>query len=118
MSVDFSSELRGGPSLNFNNGNALAVLNALRLAGEYGECTIPEARRAIIRARSGSLEPFAREAYVEYGKPRAEGNVVTARPIRVIGGGLDVDGLQSRITQLSELIEAEAARGATKLVWG
>lgn len=124
MSVSFSADVLPDVEVNFNNSNAAAVLRALRLPignardGLVGSCSIPEMRRALIRARSSSLAPFTRESSVEYGAPReVEPGVVIARPLRAASTGLDVDGLQDRLDQIERLVYRAAAAGAKEIRW-
>jgi hypothetical protein len=108
-----------GARLNFANANGIALLRALRLGIAYtGDISIPEARRAIIRARAGSLEPFVRLEEKLIGKPyvRADG-AVEARPVRMFSAGLDVEGIASRIDAFAAFVEACAERGATTIHW-
>ena len=112
-------EVSDAPSLNYANANGIALLRALRLPADYsGELPLAEARRAVIRARSGSFEAFARPEDVRYGKPRREGNVVEARPLRSFDAGLSADEVASRVEAFATFVEACAARGATKICWG
>lgn len=120
-----------GVFMNLSNANARALIQALRLgapaslrSGEVfagddpsGSCTIHVARRAVIRARSGSVEQFARPEAIVYGKPRSEGNVVIARPLRSADPGLSADGLSDRIERFAALVEEAATRGATNIHW-
>lgn len=109
------------PTLNLANANAIALLRALRLGGVEGDlvgsCSIPEARRAVIRAGSGDVSRFARPEAIEHGKPRSEGNVVIARPIRSWDMGLSAEGLRARLDDFASLVEECAARGATIINW-
>jgi len=108
------------PEMNLASGNARLLLCALRIsdADLFGSVTIPEARRAIIRARAGSLEPFTRQALIEYGAPRAEGNLVALRPLRLYEGGKDEAGMESYLDRFERLVSESAARGATNIHWG
>jgi hypothetical protein len=108
-----------GERLNFANANGIALLRALRLGMAYtGDITIAEARRAIIRARAGSLEPFVRLEEKLIGKPvvRADG-AIEARPVRMHSAGLDVDGLKSRLDAFEAFVGASEARGAKMIHW-
>jgi hypothetical protein len=106
------------PELNLANGNGIALLRALRLGMDYaGEITIAEARRAIMRARSGSLEPFVRLEQKLTGKPAERDGVIVARPLRFFDPGLSTEGLGERIERFAALVEVSAARGATLIFW-
>lgn len=108
-----------GPSLNFANANGIAILRALRLGMAYsGDITIADARRAIIRARAGKLEPFVRLEQKLIGAPieRSPG-VIEARPVRSWDAGLSVEGVASRIDAFAAFVEASAERGAKNIRW-
>lgn len=111
-----------GEEVYFNlcNDNAMAMLRALGLPAEYtGECGIPEARRAIMRARAtGSAANHTRADEAIYGEPRAnEDGTVELRPLRIFSQGLDEDGLVRRINLFAEIIELAATKGATHIQW-
>ncbi len=99
--------------LNFNNGNARAVLGLLGLPNDeclMGECTMPEARRAIMQAKARferRAPEHTRESYEEKRPGRA----------RVISGGLDEEGLRSRIERFEEFVDTMARMGAETLYW-
>jgi hypothetical protein len=76
---------RGDPlRLNLANDNALRLLALLGLPmAPAGECTIAEARRALLRARNVDLGNYVREDEVVHGaaRERADG-AVELRPVR------------------------------------
>ncbi len=113
-------EVSDRPELNLANGNARLLLCALRIsdADLFGSVALPEARRAIIRARASSLEPFTRQALIEYGAARADGNLVALRPLRVHAAGVDEEGIAAYIDRFERLVSESAARGATNIHWG
>jgi hypothetical protein len=113
------------PEIDWNQGNALSLFLVLGLPVEdglpvpYGEMTLPEARRAIMRARGrGDLLPYAREEETQYGAPReGEGGVVELRPLRSFCQGLPVEGVKRRLNQFEQFVSESAARGATQIRW-
>ena len=108
------------PVLNLANGNAVLLLGALGLdSAPSGELSVPEARRAIIRARSRSdLTPFTREQETVYGRPRAnEDGSVELRPVRLSSMGVDKERVASYIERFASLVEESADRGATTIFW-
>lgn len=113
------------PEINWNQGNAFCLFRALGLPvaeGEhepYGELTIPEARRAIMRARGrGDLAPFTRQEETLYGAPRAdETGVVELHPLRAQTTGLSEEGVEGRISQFEQFVAESASRGATLIRW-
>lgn len=124
MSVSFFSnalvETSDAEGPNLCNANARLLLGALRLASEdlCGDCTVAEARRAVMRARSGSLAAFTRESSSEYGVPaRSDDRVVPMRGLRTYQQGLDVDGLAERIEFFAAFVERAAQLGATTISW-
>lgn len=109
------------PSLNMALLNAMALLSALGLRPEsWGGISIPEARRAIMRARSRkSLSSFERPEEIVLGERRTVNGVTELqRPVRSLSFGLDSEGLQDRIERFAAFVEASAARGATEISWG
>jgi hypothetical protein len=114
------NELDDRPSVNWNNGNAQAILAALGVPFEYGgEMTIADARRAVMRARARTdLTPFTRPEKVVYGRPRVnEDGSVELRPLRMFGGGLDTESVHRHIEQFARFVEESASRGATTITW-
>lgn len=105
--------------LNLANDNAFLVLALLGLpVAPAGECTIAEARRALLRARNRRVDRYAREDEVVHGAPcEREDGAVELRPIRVWVRGLSVDRLAGYVERLDTLVRDGAAAGATKIVW-
>lgn len=95
--------------LNLNNGNAAALIRLLGFEdGPSGEVTMPEARRGIIRARNTSkASDYTRAPESERGR----------RGCRVISGGLDLDGLMSRLERFESFVDVMERMGATSIYW-
>jgi len=108
------------PRLNLNEGNAVLLLKVLDLPVDcWGEITLAEARRAVMKARSRkNLSAFERDTKAVYGAPTTDENgVVELRPLRVHSFGITEAGLRDRIERFAELVELGASRGATKITW-
>lgn len=100
-----------------------AILDLLGLANDelLGEATLPEFRRGLILARatfSRRAKAFVQPSRVEYGRPVDRDGVVELRPVRVVYGGVDLEGLERRIALLEEFVAAAIAAGATDVAWG
>ena len=108
------------PELNLNNDNAKRTLAALGIPFDYyGEISLPEARRAIMRALNGSgAETLERPEETVYGRPRAqEDGSVALRPLRSYSPPLTTEDILSRVHRFSALVEEAASRGATNINW-
>jgi hypothetical protein len=106
-------DLEDPAHLNLNNGNARAFLLFLGLEpGDEpsGAVTMPEARRAIIRARA----TFARHV----GDFTREGSD-TRRPgrCRVVAGGIGPDYFEMRLDSFEMFLNVVAEKGATSILW-
>jgi hypothetical protein len=99
--------------LNMASANARVFLLFLGLEpGEEpcGEVGMPEARRAVMRARA----TFDRRAS-QFTRPGSD----TKRPgrVRVVQGGLDEDYLALRLDSFERFLGAVVERGATSVYW-
>ncbi len=102
--------------LGLNMGNAHALLSLLGLARlrendtQYGSCTMPEARRAILQARAR----FERTAH-EHTREGSD----TKRPggARFVTKGLDEDGLKLRLDMFEEFVNTMDRMGADRIRW-
>lgn len=99
--------------LNMNSANGRSFLEFLGIEPgpePSGECTMPEARRAIMRARA----TFDRHA----SKFTRNGSD-TKRPgqPRVISGGIDEDYLALRLDSFEKFLNAVAEKGAVSIYW-
>jgi hypothetical protein len=100
--------------LNLNCGNARSFLLFLGLEpGDEpsGEITLPEARRAIIRARA----TFERRIG---GYTRAASDTTRPDRRRVVELGIDEDYFARRLDDFERFVDALVARGATAICWG
>lgn len=100
--------------LNMSNANArvfLAFLGVEPGAHLVGEITVPEARRAIIRARA----TFERRVGA-YTRESSD----TKRPgkVRVIEGGIADDYFERRLDDFESFLGVAVERGATSIWWG
>lgn len=100
--------------LNLNFGNAYALLGLLGLdPGQdylHGDATLPDCRRAIMRARA-TFERRAPEHTREGSDTKRPGKA------RVISGSLDEDGLAIRLDAFERFVNTVAAKGATSIYW-
>lgn len=106
-------------TLNLANDNAERLLTALGLPTDYGQCSIADARRALVRARNTNLARLVREERTVYGAPcvRDDGTVAM-RPVRLYSAGLSVEGLAERVCRFETFLQGAAAAGATEIRWG
>jgi hypothetical protein len=126
--------------LELNIANARAVLAALGLATPShlcgatpsdsatarqelfelcASCTLPEARRGLLRARNSDLVPLERSSHCEYGSPRrADDGTIELRPLRMTSGGVDAHGLRLRIELFARLVQRATEIGAPGITWG
>lgn len=99
--------------LNMANGNAVAFLEFLGITpnqedGLYGEITVPEARRAIMRARAlfeRRVDNFTRETF-------------TSSDGRFIESGIDREYFKRRLDSFEKFLNAVVEKGATAIYWG
>jgi hypothetical protein len=112
---------------HLNVGNVAALWPLLGLPFEdgqpspIGEIPVPEARRALMRARARfeRVAPrLVRPTVIEHGAPRLqEDGTVELRPLRAISFGLDEDGLAARLDRFERFVEAVVEGGATHIAW-
>lgn len=99
--------------LNMNSANARAFLLFLGMdPGDEpaGEATIPEARRAVIRARA-AFDRHARQFIREGRDTKRSGQC------RVTAGAIDEGYLAMRLTSFERFLIVAANRGATSIYW-
>ncbi len=102
----------GGPNMNNSNGREFLRLLGLEEDHGYGTCTIPEARRAVMKARATfdrKADDFRRSV------PSVIQGGMTAIPHR---GVSDPDYFRMRLDQFAEYVEALAVAGADTVTWG
>jgi hypothetical protein len=107
--------------LNMSNTNAFTFLRFLGLEADYcGSMGLPEARRAIMKARSRSeVSRYTRQDVTFFGAPRAKDDgTVELRPLRGVSFGLNESDLQMRLTAFAGMVERGAEKGATEVYWG
>jgi hypothetical protein len=108
--------------LSFASVFGRAILDLLGLASDdlTGSATLPEFRRALIRARSTfdrRAVDFVEPTRVESGRPVDRGGIVELRPVRVVWGGIDIEGLDRRLALLEEFAVAAVSAGVTDIAW-
>ena len=100
--------------LNMSCGNGRAFLLFLGLepgAEPSGEIILPDARRAIMRARA----TFERRVWR---CTREDSDTKRPGQARVIEGGLDEDYFARRLNDFEMFVGVVAERGATSIGWG
>ncbi len=118
----------GGIEIDLANLNATAFLELLDFGTEYlvGECTLAEARRALMgaRARFDRVAPgLVREGVVLTGPRRGmvrEDGVIEIMGARVRStmGALTVEDLEGYVARFGVFVEAAARARATMIAWG
>lgn len=97
--------------MNLANGNAYALAAALGVAAPndyyYGSFTLPEARRALMRALNVDTSPHLRPA----------SDTKSPGRMRVITQGLDAERMEGYLARFDRLIQAAAAAGADRIEW-
>lgn len=97
--------------VNIANGNAVALLGLLGLGDELqGEVSLPEARRAVIRARA----LFDRRAV---GLTRGLADTKGPGHARVIVAGIDDNYLWRRLADFDRFVMFVAEKGAVSIYW-
>lgn len=97
--------------VNVANGNAVSLLGLLGLGHELqGEVSLPEARRAVIRARA----LFDRRAG---GFTREPADIKHPGHARVIVAGIDDDYLQRRLADFDRFVMFVSEKGAVSIYW-
>ena len=101
-------------SLNFSSANVRAFLSFVGIdpgQGPHGEATLPEVRRAVIRARA----TFERRS-PRFIRPLSD--TTEAGTCRVVVGGIDEAYLARRLGDFERFVEAVVGMGATGIYWG
>lgn len=114
-----SVETDDAPFLNFSNPNAVILFRVLDVDINKGSLSLPEARRALIRANSrASLKEFVRPPHTEYGSPReVSPGVIDMRPIRWHDFGVPEKKIQSYLDDFRDFLAKVIEKGATKIFW-
>lgn len=119
--IENASHEVGNPTLNLSNDNALTLLKILGLPADHvGEISIPEARRAIMRAMSrSSYQEYERPEETQYGKPReVSPGVVNLKPLRWHDPGLSAEKIKAYVTRFADFVAQVIQRGGSKIHWG
>lgn len=108
-------------AMNLASERGRALLRVLGLdPAPYGVLSLPEARRALVRARNRrSLASFATGPTETFGAPRrGPDGAVELRPVRVFSPGTSEASLLEYVDRFAELVEAATRRRATRILWG
>jgi hypothetical protein len=114
----------GAPTINLSNRNARVLFSILGLdvegeEGYVGEMTIPEARRAVMRAQSRqNIAKFVQPETKVHGKPReVSPGVYDMKPLKMYDAGLTEEQLHAYIRRFAEFVVEVSRLGATKIFW-
>jgi hypothetical protein len=108
------------PTLNLSNANAMILLSVLGLPQDYiGEISIPEARRAFLRANNrNNLKDFTRPEEKIHGKPREiKPGVVDIKPIRLYDPGVDENKIKDYLSRFAKFLHEVIQGGGKKIIW-
>ncbi len=94
-------------ALNMANGNVYALMGLLQLpvANQYGEASVVDMRRAIMKAKA--LFDKRADDFIE--EPQHVGNFYSF--------GISKEYLRGRLNDLTETVEVLASMGATIIYW-
>ena len=123
---DIAKEIEHPLFIDWSNVNARSVLTLLglvKVGGDLaGEISIPEARRAVMRARATFdrvASRLIRYGKVQYSPPRAnEDGSVEIRPLRYVEPAVGTEYLARQIDRFEKYVEHVAKKGATHVSWG
>lgn len=106
--------------LNWSNSNALAMLEVLGLPPEYnGEVSMPEMKRALIRAKNrSSFERFERKEEILTRPRKIEEGVTELHAPYLYSMGLSESSIKERLESFEKLIKEAETNGAKNIVWG
>jgi len=112
--------------VHMSSATARSFLGLLELPfepeGLCGACTLPEARRAVMRARATferKVDNFTVKSETFYSSPRQNNNgAIELRPFRGHDFGVDADRLHRQLERFAEFIEIAAQAGADGFSWG
>jgi hypothetical protein len=83
-----------------------------------GACTLPEARRAVIRALTANLDGLYRPDLVVHAPPRAQPDgTIALRPVKARVRGTTAEDIRDRVRRLADFVERSARSGAKELRW-
>lgn len=107
-------------ALNVAGDNGQVLLAVLGLKPEpYGELTLPEARRALMRARNRpSLASFARGDVEVRGPRGSRSDGAVELGLRFRCGGLSEERIRQYLDRFEEIVRVAQERGADRIVWG
>lgn len=96
------------PELNLANANAEALFNAMGIKKDYwyGEMTVVEARRGVVRARNTRINVPPKPAWsAVFGGPR------------IIGGEITEESILERVNRFAHFVDTVSKLGAKKITW-
>lgn len=106
--------------ITWSNTNALALLEILGLEPEYGgSMTIPEAKRAIMRAKNRSnLKKFERQDVDIRRHRKVDDEVTELNSPKFYSKGLSEADIKGKIDQFEGLVNKAESEGAENINWG
>lgn len=113
-------KVRREREINWSNTNAMAMMEVLGIEPEYsGSMTVPEARRAIMKAKSrSSLKKFERPEE-NLTRPReTEDGVTELHSPFFYSQGLSEADIRERMESFEALVDEASANGAKNVMWG
>jgi len=119
-----SSQIRDwNPTININwsNANCYAILRLLGVKEDdlpSGSMTLPEIRRALLKALNSDVSKAVRSEEIIHGKPREISPGVTEmRPLRMFDSGLSQHDIKDRLDKLTKFVAMSIEQGATEIYW-
>lgn len=115
-----TEEIRNEQGITWSNTNALALLEILGLEPEYGgSMTIPEAKRAIMRAKNRSnLKKFERQDVDIRRHRKVDDEVTELNSPKFYSKGLSEADIKEKISQFESLVNEAESEGAKNINWG
>ena len=108
--------------VNWANGNGYPILRLLGVAEDdlyASEMSIPDAKRALLRAMNSSVSHAERPEETLYGKPlQNEDGAWELKPVRMFSPGMNESNIRDRLYRLMDFVEYSANQGASKIYWG
>lgn len=106
--------------ITWSNTNALALLEILGLEPDYsGSMTVPEAKRAVMRAKNRSnVKRFERQDDVVRRHRETEDGVTELNAVKFYSKGLSESDIKGKIDQFESLVNSAEAEGAKNINWG
>jgi len=114
------TKVRRETEINLSNSNAMAILEVLGIKPDYdGSISLPEAKRALMKAKSrSSLKKFERPEEILTRPREIEEGVTELHSPYFYGQGLSESDIKERLEKFEKLIKEAEANGAKNILWG